>query len=88
LFNAAVEAGLTWLAVVGVLNSLVALYYYLVVVKIIYVDRSEDADKPIAVSNPYRWVLAITTIAVIALGTFAVSPVFNWARESARSLFV
>ncbi len=87
LFNAAVEADLTWLAIVGVLNSIVALYYYLVVIKVMYVDRSEDEDKPIPMSNAYVWVLGVTALAVIFLGTFGAQVVFDWAVEGARSLF-
>jgi len=87
LFNAAVGADLTWLAMVGVLNSIVALYYYLVVIKVMYVGRSEDENQPIPVSRPYVWVLAITAIALILLGTVAVQPVFEWAVRSASSLF-
>jgi NADH-quinone oxidoreductase subunit N len=88
LFNAAVEANLTWLAVVGVLNAIVALYYYLVVIKVMYVDRSVDEDKPIPMSVSYVWVLGITTVVVIVLGTFGAQVVFNWAAEGARSLFL
>ena len=87
LFNSAVGSGLTWLAIVGVLNSIVALYYYLVVIKVMYVNRSEDENKPIPVSRPYVWVLAITAIALLLLGTIAVQPVFEWAMRSAGSLF-
>ena len=88
LFNAAVEADLTWLAIVGVLNSIVALYYYLVVIKVMYVDRSEDEDKPIPMSSAYVWVLGITTVVVIVLGTFGAQVLFDWAAAGARSLFL
>jgi len=87
LFSAAVQSGLTWLAIVGVLNAIVALYYYLVVIKVMYVDRSEDEDKPIPVSRPYVWVMGITLIAVILIGTIGVEPIFEWAVRSAASLF-
>jgi NADH-quinone oxidoreductase subunit N len=86
LFNAAVEAGLGWLAMIGVLNAIVGLYYYLIVIKIIYVDRSEDDDKPIALSPVAGWVLAGTSIAVIVIGTVGAQPIFNWALDSAASL--
>jgi NADH-quinone oxidoreductase subunit N len=86
LFNAAVEAGLTWLALVAVLNSIVALFYYLVVIKIIYVDRSADEDKSIRVAPVAAWVLGAASIAVILLGTVATQAVFNWALTSASSL--
>jgi NADH-quinone oxidoreductase subunit N len=87
LFNAAVQANLTWLAVVGVLNSIVALYYYLVVIKVMYVDRSPDEDKPIPMSTSYVWVLGVTALIVIALGTIGAQPIFDWAVRSAGSLF-
>ncbi|MBI1282045.1 MAG: NADH-quinone oxidoreductase subunit NuoN [Anaerolineaceae bacterium] len=87
LFRAAVQSNLTWLALFGVLNSIVALYYYLVVIKVMYVDRSEDEDKPIPVSRTYTWAMGITALAVVLVGTVAVQVVFTWAVESARSLF-
>jgi NADH-quinone oxidoreductase subunit N len=87
LFSAAVQSELVWLAIVGVLNAIVALYYYLVVIKVMYVDRSEDEDKAIPVSRPYVWVMAIAAIAVILLGTFAAQPLFDWAVASASALF-
>ena len=87
LFQAAVNANLVWLALVGVINAIIALYYYLVVVKIMYVDRSPDEDKAIPVSQPYVWVLAITSVVVILLGTIGAQPVFDWALRSAAALF-
>jgi NADH-quinone oxidoreductase subunit N len=86
LFRAAVDSSLTWLAMVGVLNSIVALYYYLVVIKIMWVDRSEDEDKAITMSGPYRWALGISTFGVVALGVFA-GPLFDWATRAAQGLF-
>jgi NADH-quinone oxidoreductase subunit N len=90
LFKAAVEADLVWLAIVGVLNSIVALYYYLVIIKVMYVDQGQDEDKPIPVSRPLAWVLGLATVAVIILGTFGVQPVLSWAEggESAVSVVV
>jgi NADH:ubiquinone oxidoreductase subunit 2 (subunit N) len=70
-----------------VLNSIVALYYYLVVIKVIYVDRSADEEKPIEMPAPYSFVMAVSTVAVILLGTFLVSPIVNWATEAGKDLF-
>ena len=41
IFTAAIQSGLIWLAVIGVLNSIVGLYYYLTVLKVVYLYRSE-----------------------------------------------
>lgn len=87
LFQAAVEANLVWLALAGVLNAIVGLYYYLYVIKVMYVDHSPDEDKAIVVSQPLAWVLGIATVVVILLGTIGVSPVFDWAYRSMASLF-
>ncbi len=88
LFNAAVEAGLTWLAIVGVLNAIVALYYYLIVIKVMYVDRSPDEDKPIPMSPVYSWVLGVPAVLVIVLGTVGAQVIFEWAMRGATSLFL
>jgi NADH-quinone oxidoreductase subunit N len=88
LFNAAVQADLAWLAIVGVLNAIISLYYYLVVIKVMYVNRSPDEDKPIPMSAPYRWVLGVTAVTVIVLGTFGAQAVFDWAVRSASGLFL
>ena len=86
MFAAAVEAHLEWLAIIGVLNSIVALYYYLVLIKIMYVDRHKDDDKVIPVTRTGRWALGITTLAVLLLGLLP-TWVFDWATEAARTLF-
>lgn len=85
LFQAAVEANLIALAIIGVLNSIVALYYYLVVIKIMWVDPSEDEDKPIEMSPAMGWTFGVSTIVVILLGVFP-TPVINWARDGAEAI--
>ncbi len=87
LFQAAVNSDLVWLAMIGVLNSIVALYYYLVVIKVMYVDRSAEDDKPIRVSQTYVWVLGATALVVVLLGTFLATPIFEWATRGASALF-
>ena len=87
LFSAAVDAGLVWLAVVGVINALVSLYYYLVVVKVMYVDRPAHADKAIPVSRPYVFSLAVTLVGIVLLGTLLIGPWLDWSTAAASGLF-
>jgi NADH-quinone oxidoreductase subunit N len=84
LFAAAVDAGYVWLAVIGVLNAIVALYYYLTVIKLMYVDEAPDV-RPIGVSTAYRTVLFITGIGILLMGTLA-GPFWAWAINAASSL--
>jgi NADH-quinone oxidoreductase subunit N len=87
LFRAAVNSNLTWLAVAGVLNSIIALYYYLVVIKVMFVDRSEDENKAIPISQPYVWALGISCALVVLMGTVFADPIIQWAATAAKGLF-
>ncbi|HIE57129.1 MAG TPA: NADH-quinone oxidoreductase subunit N [Anaerolineales bacterium] len=83
---AAVQADMVWLAVVGVLNSIVGLYYYLIVLKHIYLYRSDADDIPIPVGTPTRISLSVLTAGVILLGVIF-APWFGWSTSFAASLF-
>ncbi len=72
VFLAAINTGWVWLAVVGVLNSIVGLYYYLNVLKYVYLFRTEaqdEAQHPIPVSRPFMTGLVILVVGVILVGT-------------------
>ena len=81
---AAVDAGLYPLAVVGVLASAVAAFYYLRVVKIMYFDEpAPNFDpSPLAV----RAVLALSTISLLVFWIYP-TPVMDAASVAAKSLF-
>ena len=86
LFQAAVNANLVGLALIAVTNAIIALYYYLVVIKVMYVDVGPDDDKAIAIPRAYAWSLGITALVVILLGTVAVTPIYEWALLGAAGL--
>jgi NADH-quinone oxidoreductase subunit N len=86
VFAAAVEADYIWLAMIGVLNSIIGLYYYLTVLKVVYLYRSENDDKPIPISRPYGIALVVLTISIILLGTLF-GPWFNWTTKVVSAMF-
>jgi NADH-quinone oxidoreductase subunit N len=67
IFNAAVNADLAWLAIVGVVNSVVSAYYYMGVIKTMYLRDAED-DSPVGVAAPAKVALGVTAGGVIVLG--------------------
>jgi NADH-quinone oxidoreductase subunit N len=93
IFNAAVgytdpasgQHTLIWLAIVGVLNSIVALYYYLIILKVAYVDRSEGDEIPAQVQGSYKIALAITMAGMLIMGVFA-APWYTIATTAAQTL--
>jgi NADH-quinone oxidoreductase subunit N len=86
VFAAAVRSGFVWLAVIGVLNSIIGLYYYLIVLKVVYLYRSEDEDKPVLVTRPYALALTVLVIGIILLGTLF-APWVDWSSSAAAALF-
>lgn len=86
VFAAAVKVGLIWLAFIGVLNSIVGLYYYLTVLKYVYLFRSDDEDKPLNISRSYAIALSVLIFGIILVGTLF-GPWFNISTKIASSLF-
>lgn len=69
LFAAAVERGMIWLVVVGVLNTIVSLYYYLNVVKAMYIIPG-GGEEPLPRSRALMGAVLVTVIAVLGLGVY------------------
>lgn len=86
VFAAAVKSGLIWLAFVGVLNSIIGLYYYLIVLKVVYLYRSEDEDKPVKMTRPYALGLTVLVAGIILMGTIF-APWFTWSGIASAALF-
>ncbi len=70
IFAAAVKAGYIWLAVIGVMNSFVSVYYYLRVVKASYLDELEGTFVPVTYSPAMVLALFITVVGTLGLGFF------------------
>jgi NADH-quinone oxidoreductase subunit N len=86
VFAAAVEADMVWLAVIGVLNAIVGLYYYLTVLKYVYLYRSEGDDQPLPIQRSYVLALAVLSIGIILIGILF-GPWFNISNTAAAALF-
>ena len=96
VFAAAYDHGWVWLVLVGVVATLVSLYYYLGIVRAMYMRPSEELALPaeggVAVSGgaPARetWLhVAVGAALVVSVGSlFAVQPLIDLARHAASAL--
>ncbi len=86
LFKAAIEADMWWLAAIGILNAFVALYYYLSIIKYMYLYRSEEDDVPIPVSRAAQLGLVVSVAFIIYLGISA-GAAFELTRQAAGAFF-
>jgi NADH-quinone oxidoreductase subunit N len=97
IFAAAVNAGVIWLTLLGLLASVVSVYYYLRLPVLMYMrEPSEEGAPPRDVSSGEALVLGICALAVVLLGFFPNGSdllffgdiqVLDWARESVTQLF-
>ena len=91
VFSAAYRHGWTWLVIVGVIATLVSLYYYLAVVRAMYMRPSAELRvAPVAGGSPAREPLlhvAVGLALVVSVGSlFAVGPLIDLAKHAASSL--
>lgn len=67
VLQAVVGSGLTWLAIVAVVFSIIGVFYYLRVIKLMYFDKPEDTH-PIETSMDMKVVLSANGLGILALG--------------------
>ena len=80
IFAAVVQRGGFWyvlLAVIGVLNSAVSLFYYARIIKAVYLDEAVD-QQPLAVPVLYTGLLVALAVPILALGVYW-TPLLRWA---------
>lgn len=85
IFNAAVNNGLTWLAMVGLGNSVLSAYYYLRVVKVAYTSQPTSKER-IYVSRPMCLALIITAAGILLVGVLPYS--LSMVTDSVSKAFV
>jgi NADH-quinone oxidoreductase subunit N len=68
LFNVAAKAGFYWLVGVAAVNSTISLYYYLRIVRQMYIEDPDADAEPLKPSRVITCTLALSAIAIIALG--------------------
>jgi NADH-quinone oxidoreductase subunit N len=86
LFGSAVEAGMTWLAVVGAVGSMISLGYYLRVITVMWSPGPEGGPrKVLGIPGPVGIATVTSGLAVVAIALMA-SPLIDACRGAAQSL--
>jgi NADH-quinone oxidoreductase subunit N len=85
LFSAAIQRGLVWLAVIAVLNSVVAAYYYLRLIVYMYMREPEGAPTTAIVTPAASVALGLSAWVTLQLGLWP-GPVLALARRAVLPL--
>jgi len=86
LFQAVADEGFLWLAIIAVAMSFVSLYYYLMVIKELYISKPEEEGRlqvPLMVNG-----LAVLLVAAVFYVGIYPRHLFEAAQEAAKLLFV
>ena len=90
VFSAAYDRGWTWLVLVGLAATLVSLYYYLAVIRAMYMrPAAELGFAPIGGSPPREALLSASVFAAMAVNVgsfFAVQPLIDLSKNAAKAI--
>jgi NADH-quinone oxidoreductase subunit N len=81
VLGAAVDAGLLWLAILGVVFAVVGGFYYLRVIKVMYFDEPVGEAPPPRTDRVVPAVFGINALALLVLGIFW-SPLMAWCQQA------
>ncbi|MBN1657362.1 MAG: NADH-quinone oxidoreductase subunit N [Anaerolineae bacterium] len=84
VFGAAVQAGLAWLAIAGVINSVISAYYYLRVVAAMYMREAPEGGRAEGLCPALAAGVGIAAVAVVVLGFWPA--IIELARMAAAGL--
>jgi NADH-quinone oxidoreductase subunit N len=86
VFGAAVQSDLTWLAIFGVINSVISAYYYLRVVVFMYMKEGQETEgAPAPVCPALQVGVALAGVVVVLLGLWPAA-ILTLAQAAATAL--
>jgi NADH-quinone oxidoreductase subunit N len=82
VLQAAIHAGMMWLAIVGAVFAIIGLYYYLYVVKVMYFDKPvAGIEVRLQTDFTLRVALSLNALVLLALGLYW-GPLLAWCNQA------
>jgi NADH-quinone oxidoreductase subunit N len=81
VFGPAIDAGYTWLVVIGMITSAIAAFFYLRVLVVMYMQEADEVRPSIPVGRVSAGVVALIAVATVVLGLFW-SPLIDAAQQA------
>jgi NADH-quinone oxidoreductase subunit N len=85
IFASLLDAKWIWLAIVGAINSVISLYYYVRVVRNMFLRDPDENAAPIKFTVPQIVILLLLVVPTLVFGLYY-SPIVDFANASARML--
>jgi len=87
IFGSAIDTGFEWLAVAGVINSVVSAYYYLRVVKVMFLNNESSEPEVIRPGFGVSTAVSITTLGTFIFGIYP-TPIIELAQNAIQSIMI
>ncbi len=87
VFAAAVERGLIWLVLVGIFNAVVGLYYYLNILKVIYLHPPVEEKEWVLPTPAWRIAVWVCIAGILLIG-FWFAPWYSWAQAATSAIWI
>ncbi|QGP93069.1 NAD(P)H-quinone oxidoreductase subunit 2, chloroplastic [Neomoorella glycerini] len=87
LFMSIISRGYIWLAILGILMSMVSVYYYLLVAKAMYLGNPPEGSQPLRVAPGLQVAMVVSLLVLFLLGIYP-TPLTDYAMNSAVSFFM
>ena len=81
VLRAAIEGGMLWLAIVGIVCAVIGAFYYLRVIKVMYFDELVGEQMAPSTDRVLRVVFGVNALALLAFGLFW-SPIMAWCQQA------
>jgi NADH-quinone oxidoreductase subunit N len=85
IFRATIQSHLMWLAIIGVINSAISVYYYLRVIVTMYMKDAREDYVPVSVAPSTAFVLCVSAFGILQLGIYP-NFLISLARNSILSI--
>ncbi len=85
IFMAVIEQGYLWMAIIGFVMSMISVYYYLQVVKTMYMKEPKD-EQPLVIGGPIGLAASISILVTLFLGIYP-APLAKLAKAAAQALW-
>ncbi|RMH94797.1 NADH-quinone oxidoreductase subunit NuoN [Lysobacter pythonis] len=77
---AAINGGMLWLAIVGIVFAVIGAFYYLRVMKVMYFETSEGEPMTPRDNRAMRTLFAVNALLLLALA-LGINPILEWCRQ-------
>jgi NADH-quinone oxidoreductase subunit N len=83
LFSSAVASNMAWLAIIGIINTVISVYYYAKLIIAVYTNKADA--RPIIISSSLATAAVISLVIVLILGIYP-SILFGLAQSAASAI--